>query len=173
MVYVAYVPNMSAQQQYQACCCHELSTQCTNTKEQANQRACGASAFWRQQRQHTTDGKSVEVIPLHMPRPLLHNGDPQQRMPGSYCNFLIINGAVLVPTYQNRKNDRRAIQILQEHLPKHEVIGIDCMASSKRRRSRATVAMVAVSATHSGQGREATSPATNDNAWRPRLSMPR
>ncbi len=34
--------------------------------------------------------------------------------------------ALLVPTYRDRKNDRRAMRILQDHLPDHEVIGIDC-----------------------------------------------
>ena len=33
---------------------------------------------------------------------------------------------VLVPTFGSRERDRRAIRILQEHLPKREVIGVDC-----------------------------------------------
>ena len=37
-----------------------------------------------------------------------------------------VNGALLVPTYRDRVNDRRALRVLQSHLPKHEVIGIDC-----------------------------------------------
>jgi hypothetical protein len=37
------------------------------------------------------------------------------------------DGALLVPTYRDRQNDRKAIEILQSHLPKHCVIGIDCV----------------------------------------------
>ena len=38
----------------------------------------------------------------------------------------LVNGVLLVPTYRDRKNDRKAIEILQSHLPRHKVIGIDC-----------------------------------------------
>jgi agmatine deiminase len=39
--------------------------------------------------------------------------------------FLIINGAVLVPTYKV-KQDAEALAIIKGVFPKHEVIGIDC-----------------------------------------------
>jgi agmatine deiminase len=42
-------------------------------------------------------------------------------------NFYFVNGALLVPTFRNRKNDGKAIEILQSDLPKHQVIGIDCV----------------------------------------------
>ena len=58
-----------------------------------------------------------------MPGVIEHDG---QRLPATYINFYFINGAVLVPIYGNKKLDRRALSILQEHLPKHKVIGINC-----------------------------------------------
>jgi agmatine deiminase len=70
------------------------------------------------------DGQPFEIIELPMPRRVEHDG---QRLPATYINFYFINGALLVPTYRDRKNDRRAIEILQSYLPKHEVIGIDCV----------------------------------------------
>jgi agmatine deiminase len=70
------------------------------------------------------NGRAFEIIELPMPGVVQHDG---QRLPATYMNFYFINGAVLVPTYRNRKNDKLAIAILQKHLPKHKVIGIDCV----------------------------------------------
>ncbi len=50
-----------------------------------------------------------------------------QRLPATYVNFYFVNGALLVPTFGNTQNDRRALQTLQQHLPEHKVIGIDCV----------------------------------------------
>jgi agmatine deiminase len=72
---------------------------------------------------HDQDGKPFEIIEIPMPSPVTHDGE---RLPATYVNFYFINGALLVPTYRDRVNDRKAIQILQNHLPKHKVIGIDC-----------------------------------------------
>jgi len=70
------------------------------------------------------DGKPFEVVEIPMPAPVEHDG---QRLPATYVNFYFVNGALLVPTYRDRKNDRRAIETLQSHLPKHQVIGVDCV----------------------------------------------
>jgi agmatine deiminase len=69
------------------------------------------------------DGRPFEIVEIPMPAAVEHDG---QRLPATYVNFYFVNGALLVPTYRDRKNDRRAIRILQEHLPAHDVIGIDC-----------------------------------------------
>lgn len=69
------------------------------------------------------DGRPFEVIEIPMPRPVTHDG---QRLPATYVNFYFINGALLVPTYRDKRNDRKALEILQSHLPKHKVIGVDC-----------------------------------------------
>jgi agmatine deiminase len=49
-----------------------------------------------------------------------------QRLPATYLNFLFVNGAVLVPTFRDRSNDAKALNILQDAMPWLEVIGIDC-----------------------------------------------
>lgn len=69
------------------------------------------------------DGRPFEIVEIPMPGVVEHNG---QRLPATYVNFYFINGALLVPTYRHKKNDKRALQTLQKHLPKHKVIGIDC-----------------------------------------------
>lgn len=70
------------------------------------------------------DGRAFEIIEIPMPGVIEHDG---QRLPATYVNFYFVNGALLVPTYRHKKNDQRALEILQSHLPKHKVIGIDCV----------------------------------------------
>jgi agmatine deiminase len=70
------------------------------------------------------DGNAFEIVEIPMPRAVVHDG---QRLPATYVNFYFVNGALLVPTYRDRKNDRKALAILQEHLPGRKVIGIDCV----------------------------------------------
>jgi len=48
-----------------------------------------------------------------------------ERLPATYANFLIINNAVLVPTY-NDENDRKAIEIFKNLFPRRDIIGVDC-----------------------------------------------
>ncbi len=65
-------------------------------------------------------GKPLTVIELPMPSPITFEGT---RLPVSYANFLIANGLVLVPTF-NDPADRIALSILAELLPRHDIIGI-------------------------------------------------
>jgi agmatine deiminase len=68
------------------------------------------------------DGKSFNVVELPMPKPVMFEG---QRLPASYANFLITNGSVLVPVF-NDVNDRIVLNILSELFPKRDVVGIYC-----------------------------------------------
>jgi agmatine deiminase len=70
------------------------------------------------------DGRAFDVIEIPMPGVVEHDG---QRLPATYANFYFINNALLVPTYRHKKNDRRAIEILQRALPDRKVIAIDCV----------------------------------------------
>ncbi len=69
-------------------------------------------------------GRPFEIVTIPMPGVVEHDN---QRLPATYVNFYFVNGALLVPTYRHRKNDRQALKTLQKHLPKHKVIGIDCV----------------------------------------------
>lgn len=69
------------------------------------------------------DGTSPKVIALPMPRPIVFEG---LRLPASYANFLILNGRVLVPTF-NDINDSKALAILATCFPDREVIGIHAL----------------------------------------------
>ena len=62
---------------------------------------------------------------LRMPLPDPIYDEDGTQLPATYANYLIINGAVLVPTYGQPENDRRAIERIQEAFPDREMIPID------------------------------------------------
>ena len=68
------------------------------------------------------DGKPYRLLKLTMPDALYDDGD---RLPATYANFLIINGAVIVPTYNQEENDARALELVAEAFPGYDIIGID------------------------------------------------
>lgn len=71
----------------------------------------------------TPAGKKFDIVELPMPRPFGFN---RQRVPASYANFLIVNGAVLVPTFRQPGPDARALEIIGGCFPGREVVGVDC-----------------------------------------------
>ena len=85
----------------------------------------------------TLSGEAYQLIPLPMADAVYFEGD---RIPATYANFLIINGAVLLPTYNSAK-DQLALQQLQQAFPEHEIIGIDCTALIKQHGSLHCVTM--------------------------------
>ena len=48
-----------------------------------------------------------------------------ERLPATYANFLVINGAVLVPTYDQPEKDAEALRVVQQAFPDREMIPID------------------------------------------------
>lgn len=85
----------------------------------------------------TLEGRYYRLIPLPMADEVYFEGE---RLPATYANFLIINGAVLVPTYNSPK-DQIAIEQLQKAFPEREIIGIDCNALIKQHGSLHCVTM--------------------------------
>ena len=71
----------------------------------------------------TLDGKPYRLLKLPLPRPVYDEGE---RLPATYANYLVINGAVLVPTYAQPDLDAEALRIIGEAFPDREIIGIDC-----------------------------------------------
>lgn len=63
------------------------------------------------------------LIPL--PWPEAKFAADGHRLPATYANFLVINEAVLVPTYQDAA-DQEAQNVIAHAFPGREVIGIDC-----------------------------------------------
>lgn len=71
------------------------------------------------------DGTPYRLLPVPLPAAIYEDG---RRLPASYVNFLIINGAVLLPVYGDERTDPIAIAQTQAAFPQHEIIPIDCCA---------------------------------------------
>ena len=70
----------------------------------------------------TADGKPYTLLRLPMPHAMFYDGE---RLPATYANFIIINGAVIVPTYNQPDNDSAALATIQQAFPDRRIIGID------------------------------------------------
>ena len=73
----------------------------------------------------TIEGHPYRLLRLPMPRPIY---DGEDRLPATYANYLVINDAVLVPTYAQPDLDAEAMRIIGTAFPDREIIGIDCRA---------------------------------------------
>ena len=71
----------------------------------------------------TPDGKPYRLLPLPWPDTIIEDGE---RLPATYANFLVMNGAVLYPTYAQPINDAKAKKVLTQAFPDREIVGIDC-----------------------------------------------
>ncbi|OQY19817.1 MAG: agmatine deiminase [Desulfobacteraceae bacterium 4572_35.1] len=71
----------------------------------------------------TLDDKPFKLFPLPIPEAKFDNN--KNRLPATYANFLIINGAVLVPVYDDPA-DSVALCTIQQIFPTHKIIAINC-----------------------------------------------
>ena len=81
------------------------------------------------QQLRTIDGHPYRLLKLPLPHPIYDDGE---RLPATYANYLVINGAVLVPTYNQPDLDVEALQIVGQAFPDRQIIGIDCRAVIKQ-----------------------------------------
>ncbi|AKC85457.1 agmatine deiminase family protein [Pseudoxanthomonas suwonensis] len=70
----------------------------------------------------TADGRPYRLFPLPWPAPIL---DGDRRLAASYANFLIVNGAVLMPAYGDPADDEAAA-VLAEAFPGREIVQVPC-----------------------------------------------
>ena len=75
----------------------------------------------------TSEGHPYRLIPLPMPAPIYEQEGEErgQRLPATYANFLVINGAVICPVYGQPENDRKALEGIAEAFLGREIIPID------------------------------------------------
>jgi agmatine deiminase len=76
------------------------------------------------ERMRTGDGRPYRLIPLPWPSAVFD--EEGERLPATYANYLVINGAVLVPTYGDAKDDD-ALAAVGQAFPDRDIIGIDCL----------------------------------------------
>ena len=95
----------------------------TSCDDEADENYVALKAMEEQLRTfRTLDGKPYRLIPLPLPDALYLD---DYRLPGSYANFLIINGAVLLPGACSPKDEVAAAQ-LKLAFPDRDVVVIDC-----------------------------------------------
>lgn len=69
------------------------------------------------------DGAPLDIVPLPMPaRRLEYQG---QRLPASYANFLVVNGGVLMPAFDDPR-DGEAAAVLASVFPGRKIVPVDC-----------------------------------------------
>ncbi|MCC6507983.1 MAG: agmatine deiminase family protein [Pirellulaceae bacterium] len=67
-------------------------------------------------------GHALNVVPLPTPLPRVLDG---RRVPESYCNFLIANEIVIVPTFRSDATDRAALRLLEQLMPDRRIVPLD------------------------------------------------
>lgn len=79
------------------------------------------------QQLRTLAGTPYRLVPLPWAKARFAPDDGR-RLPATYANFLILNGAVLMPSYNDPDRDQAAQQALQMAFPRHKIEAIDCSA---------------------------------------------
>lgn len=74
----------------------------------------------------TAEDKPYRLVPLPMAAPAYDSDG--QRLPATYANYLVMNTAVLYPTYACPERDEAAARALQSAYPDREIRGVDCRA---------------------------------------------
>ena len=87
----------------------------------------------------TDKGEPYRLLALPSPKPIYD--EDGMRLPATYANFLIMNGAILYPTYAQPENDAIAAGVLKEAFPGYDIVGIDCRALIKQHGSLHCVTM--------------------------------
>lgn len=85
------------------------------------------------------NGKAFMLYKLPFPDAIFD--EDGERLPATYANYLIGNGAVYVPTYNQSDNDKKAIEIISNVFPNHKIVGIDCNALIKQHGSLHCITM--------------------------------
>ncbi|ANE35678.1 agmatine deiminase [Campylobacter iguaniorum] len=68
------------------------------------------------------EGSGFKLVALPLPKPVMFEG---RRLGATYCNFIFVNGALIVPIYGDEKADELALNALQNALPNLKIIGVD------------------------------------------------
>jgi len=69
------------------------------------------------------ESTGFKLVSLPLPKAKFYGG---KRLGCTYANFIFINGAVIVPTY-NDDNDKIVLERLARELPNHKIIGVDSL----------------------------------------------
>jgi agmatine/peptidylarginine deiminase len=85
----------------------------------------------------TATGAPYRLVPLPPPGMHFEGG---RRLPATYANFLIVNGAVLLPVY-GVANDDVAVRTVADCFPGRQIVPVDCRALIRQNGSLHCVTM--------------------------------
>lgn len=92
------------------------------------------------QKLFTYEGYPYRLLKLPMPDAIYDEGDrlttdknsKGDRLPATYANFLILNGAVIYPTYNQPEKDEEAKRQIQLAFPDRDVIGVNSLTITRQ-----------------------------------------
>ena len=87
----------------------------------------------------SVNGELYKLCKLPFPKAIYD--EEGERLPATYANYLIVNGAVLVPTYNQLENDEKALSVIKSVFPDRDVVGVDCNALIKQHGSLHCITM--------------------------------
>lgn len=70
------------------------------------------------------EGEPFNLMELPLPDAIVDAAG--KKLPATYANFLVINGAVLVPVYGQPEHDQEALKVMADAFPGRAIMGIDC-----------------------------------------------
>lgn len=70
----------------------------------------------------TLEEQPYRLLKLPLPDAITYKGE---RLPATYANFIVLNRAVIVPTYNQPKKDKQAMEIIGSAFADREIVGID------------------------------------------------
>lgn len=73
----------------------------------------------------TEDGNPYHLVELPLPE-AMYDPEDGSRLPATYANFLIVNGAVILPTYGHALKDKMAADLIATAMPNYAVVPVDC-----------------------------------------------
>ena len=111
---------------------------CTDTNDEHFE----ALQAMEQQLQSFVTRKGTPYTLLALPMAdAIYDADCGERLPATYANYLIMNDAVLYPTYNQPDNDQAAANVLRKAFPGRDIVGVDCRALIRQHGSLHCVTM--------------------------------
>ncbi len=69
---------------------------------------------------------TADIVKLPVPDDFVKHSQSGKILPASYANYLVINDAVIVPSYAQKYSDDRAKSIISDFFKGREIVNMDC-----------------------------------------------
>lgn len=78
----------------------------------------------------TAEGNPYNLVELPLPDAIYD--EEGLRLPATYCNYLVTDDVIFMPTYNQPSNDMLATRTVRIAFPDHKVVGVDCRTLIKQ-----------------------------------------